>query len=32
MADAAIFGSAQKLEHYEVAAYDTARTLTRQAG
>jgi ferritin-like metal-binding protein YciE len=32
LADAAIIGAAQKMEHYEIAAYGTARTLARQAG
>ena len=31
-ADAAIIGAAQKMEHYEIAAYGTARTLAQQAG
>ncbi|MGA0557914.1 DUF892 family protein [Larkinella sp. VNQ87] len=31
-ADAAIIGVAQKMEHYEIAAYGTARTLAQQAG
>ncbi|UHG94174.1 ferritin-like domain-containing protein [Spirosoma oryzicola] len=32
VADAAIIGAAQKVEHYEIAAYGTARTLAQQAG
>jgi ferritin-like metal-binding protein YciE len=32
LADAAIIGAAQKMEHYEIAAYGTARTLAQQAG
>lgn len=32
LADAAIIGAAQKMEHYEIACYGTARTLARQAG
>lgn len=32
VADAAIIGAAQKMEHYEIASYGTARTLARQAG
>jgi len=32
VADAAIIGAAQKMEHYEIAAYGTARTLAQQAG
>lgn len=32
LADAAIIGAAQKLEHYEIACYGTARTLAQQAG
>ena len=32
LADAAIIGAAQKMEHYEIASYGTARTLARQAG
>lgn len=32
LADAAIIGAAQKVEHYEIAAYGTARTLAQQAG
>ena len=31
-ADLAIIGAAQKVEHYEIAAYGTARTLARQIG
>lgn len=31
-ADLAIVGAAQKVEHYEIAAYGTARTLARQIG
>jgi ferritin-like metal-binding protein YciE len=30
--DAAIIGAAQRVEHYEIAAYGTARTLARQLG
>jgi ferritin-like metal-binding protein YciE len=30
--DAAIIGSAQRVEHYEIAAYGTARTFARQLG
>lgn len=30
--DAAIIGAAQKMEHYEIASYGTARTLAQQAG
>ncbi|MBC3785511.1 ferritin-like metal-binding protein YciE [Spirosoma sp. LMG 31448] len=32
VADAAIIGAAQKMEHYEIASYGTARTLAQQAG
>jgi ferritin-like metal-binding protein YciE len=32
VADAAIIGAAQKMEHYEIAAYGTARTLARLLG
>ncbi|WP_266362494.1 YciE/YciF ferroxidase family protein [Tellurirhabdus rosea] len=32
IADAALIGCAQKMEHYEIAAYGTARTLAQQAG
>ncbi|GAB2524832.1 YciE/YciF ferroxidase family protein [Spirosoma aerophilum] len=32
LADAAIIGAAQKMEHYEIASYGTARTLAQQAG
>jgi ferritin-like metal-binding protein YciE len=32
LSDAAIIGAAQKMEHYEIAAYGTARTLAQQAG
>jgi ferritin-like metal-binding protein YciE len=32
IADAAILGAAQKMEHYEIASYGTARTLAQQAG
>ncbi|GAB3903097.1 ferritin-like domain-containing protein [Larkinella knui] len=32
LADAAIIAAAQKMEHYEIAAYGTARTLAQQAG
>ncbi|GAB4005158.1 ferritin-like domain-containing protein [Spirosoma migulaei] len=32
LADAAIIGAAQKLEHYEIASYGTARTLALQIG
>ncbi|QJW92361.1 ferritin-like domain-containing protein [Spirosoma taeanense] len=32
LADAAIIGAAQKMEHYEIAGYGTARTLAQQAG
>ncbi len=32
LVDAAIIGSAQKMEHYEIASYGTARTLALQAG
>ena len=32
VADAAIIGAAQKMEHFEIAAYGTARTLAQQAG
>lgn len=32
LADAAIIGAAQKMEHYEIASYGTARTLAHQAG
>lgn len=32
VADAAIIGAAQKMEHYEIASYGTAHTLARQAG
>ena len=32
LADAAIIGAAQKMEHYEIASYGTASTLARQAG
>ncbi|WP_018620421.1 ferritin-like domain-containing protein [Spirosoma luteum] len=32
VADAAIIGAAQKMEHYEIASYGTARTLAAQAG
>ncbi|GAB3644195.1 ferritin-like domain-containing protein [Spirosoma arcticum] len=32
LADAAIIGAAQKMEHYEIAAYGPARTLAQQAG
>lgn len=32
LADAAIIGAAQKMEHYEIACYGTARTLAQQAG
>lgn len=32
LADAAIIGAAQKMEHYEIASYGTARTLAWQAG
>lgn len=32
LADAAIIGAAQKMEHYEIASYGTAKTLARQAG
>jgi Mn-containing catalase len=31
-ADLAIIGAAQKVEHYEIAAYGTARALARQIG
>lgn len=30
--DAALIGAAQKIEHYEIAAYGTARTLASEAG
>jgi ferritin-like metal-binding protein YciE len=30
--DAAIIGCAQKIEHYEIAAYGTARTFAEQLG
>jgi ferritin-like metal-binding protein YciE len=30
--DAALIGAAQRVEHYEIAAYGTARTLAQQAG
>lgn len=30
--DAVIIGAAQKMEHYEIAAYGTARTLAEEAG
>lgn len=30
--DAALIGAAQKVEHYEIASYGTARTLAQQAG
>jgi len=30
--DAALIGAAQRVEHYEIAAYGTARTLARQLG
>jgi ferritin-like metal-binding protein YciE len=30
--DAAIIGAAQRVEHYEIAAYGTARTLAEQLG
>jgi len=32
LADAAIIGAAQKMEHYEIAGYGTARTMAQQAG
>ncbi|MBD2753066.1 ferritin-like domain-containing protein [Spirosoma sp. BT704] len=32
LADAAIIGAAQKMEHYEIASYGTARTLAQQTG
>ncbi|GAB3949794.1 ferritin-like domain-containing protein [Spirosoma harenae] len=32
VSDAAIIGAAQKVEHYEIASYGTARTLAQQAG
>ncbi len=32
LADAAIIGASQKMEHYEIASYGTARTLALQAG
>ena len=32
LADAAIIGAAQKMEHYEIASYGTARTLALQSG
>ncbi len=32
VADAALIGAAQKMEHYEIASYGTARTLAQQAG
>ena len=32
LADAAIIGAAQKMEHYEIAGYGTARTLALQTG
>ncbi|MFD2934094.1 ferritin-like domain-containing protein [Spirosoma flavum] len=32
LADAAIIGAAQKMEHYEIASYGTARTLALQTG
>jgi len=32
VADAAIIAAAQKMEHFEIAAYGTARTLAQQAG
>lgn len=32
VADAAIIGAAQKMEHYEIASYGTACTLAKQAG
>ncbi|WP_018622231.1 ferritin-like domain-containing protein [Spirosoma luteum] len=32
VADAAIIGAAQKMEHYEIASYGTARTLAQQTG
>lgn len=32
LVDAVIIGSAQKMEHYEIAGYGTARTLALQAG
>lgn len=32
LADAAIIGAAQKMEHYEIACYGTARTLAQEAG
>ena len=32
LADAAIIGAAQKMEHYEIASYGTARTLAMQNG
>ena len=32
LVDAVIIGSAQKMEHYEIASYGTARTLALQAG
>lgn len=32
VADAAIIGAAQKMEHFEIAAYGTACTLAQQAG
>jgi Mn-containing catalase len=31
-ADLAVIGAAQKVEHYEIAAYGTARALARQIG
>ena len=30
--DAALIGAAQRVEHYEIAAYGTARTLAQQLG
>lgn len=32
LADAALIGAAQKMEHYEIASYGTARTLAQQVG
>lgn len=32
LADAALIGAAQKMEHYEMASYGTARTLAQQTG
>ena len=32
LADAAIIGAAQQMEHYEMASYGTARTLAQQSG